>query len=251
MVCLADSDIGGLFTMATAGASTGFTLLSLQLFLIPVLYVVQDMVVRLSVCRRTGLLALVHQEVGGAAASVLSVSMVLLGVCAMISEFSGVAAVGELFGLSSAWSCMLGATFLCVVILPGDYKKVEQIGFCMGACLSVFFLTALLCRPSLSEIVVSIIRPPLQVPASAKLGQLVIANVGTVVTPWMLFYQASALVEKRLSSEDLPMAQLDTLCGAVITQLVMASVLVTFAMQARGQDMESLPMAEVFYKPLR
>merc|ERR1719263_761394 len=69
MVCLADSDVGGLFTMATAGAGTGYALLSLQLFLIPVLYVVQDMVVRLSVCRRLGLLALAQQEIGGLAAA--------------------------------------------------------------------------------------------------------------------------------------------------------------------------------------
>lgn len=128
---------------------------------------------------------------------------------------------------------------------------VERIGLCLGACLSVFFLTAVLCRPSISELLISLIRPPLHVPASAKLGELVLANVGTVVTPWMLFYQASAIVEKRLTVADLPAAQLDTLCGSIITQLVMSSVLVTFAMQARGQDMESLPMADVFYKPLR
>lgn len=251
MVCLADSDIGGLFTMATAGASTGYALLSMQFFLIPVLYVVQDMVVRLSVCSRIGLLALVHREIGGRAAWLLTISMVVLGICAMISEFSGVVAVGELFGMSPAWSCAAAAAFLCAVILPGDYRMVERIGLCLGACLSVFLLTARLCRPSISELLVSVIRPPLHVPATAKLGQLILANVGTVITPWMLFYQASALVEKRLSVADLPVAQLDTLCGSIVTQLVMCSVLVTFAVQAKGQDMESLSMDQVFYIPLR
>merc|ERR1712070_701421 len=106
-----------------------------------------------------GLLALVHEEMGSFAAWLLTAAMVLLGVCAMVSEFSGVAAVGELFGLSPAWSCVVAACFLCGVTLPGDYRKVERIGLCLGACLSVFFVTALLCKPSLSEITISIVKP--------------------------------------------------------------------------------------------
>jgi Mn2+/Fe2+ NRAMP family transporter len=67
----------------------------------------------------------------------------------------------------------------------------------------------------------------------------------------MLFYQASALIEKRLSIADLPMAQVDTLCGTIVTQLVMGAVLITFAVQAKGRDIENLPMGEVFLIPLR
>lgn len=251
MVCLADSDIGGLFTMATAGAKTGYALLGLQLLLIPVLYVVQDMVVRLGVCKRMGLLALAQQEAGRVTAWTLLVCMLLLGACAMVSEFSGIVAVGEMFGLSPLLSCLAATTFLCGVILPADYKIVERVGLCLGACLSVFLVTAVLCRPSLSELATSVARPPLNVPTSAKLGELVLANVGTVVTPWMLFYQASAIVEKRLSVADLPMAQLDTVLGSVVTQVVMSAVLITFAVQAKGRDMEALSMGEVFFLPLR
>lgn len=251
MVCLADSDIGGLFTMATAGARTGYALLALQLLLIPVLYVVQDMVVRLGVCKRAGLLALVHQEMGVVAAWILLACMVILGACAMVSEFSGIVAVGEMFGLPPIRSCVVAVAFLCAAILPGNYKLVERIGLCLGACLSVFVLTAFLCKPSFTELATSVVRPPLHVPASAKLGELVLANIGTVVTPWMLFYQASAIVEKRLDVSDLPMAQLDTILGSVVTQLVMCAVLVTFAVQAKGRDMEALSMGEVFFLPLR
>lgn len=72
-----------------------------------------------------------------------------------------------------------------------------------------------------------------------------------VITPWMLFYQASAVVEKRLSVSDLPMARLDTLLGSIVTQMVMSCVLVTFAVQAKGLDLEKLPMGEVFLVPLK
>merc|ERR1719443_2871904 len=61
----------------------------------------------------------------------------------------------------------------------------------------------------------------------------------------MLFYQASAVVEKRLSISDLPMARLDTLLGSFVTQVVMSCVLVTFAVQAKGIDLENLPMGQL------
>lgn len=252
MVCLADSDIGGLFTMAEAGSKTGFTLISLQLFLIPVLYVVQEMVVRLSVCRKAGLVALANQELGTFHGGILGVVMVLLGVFAMMSEFSGIVAVGELFGLSALQSCSAAVMLLTAVILSGDYGRVERVGLGLGACLCVFLVTMVLCNPPWGTLMWSVVHPNYQaIPASAKLHEIVLANIGTVVTPWMLFYQASAVVEKRLVVADLQMARLDTLIGSIITQIVMASVLVTFAVQARGVDLNGLVMGEVFIVPLQ
>merc|ERR1719160_886357 len=94
MVCLADSDIGGLFTMAVAGAHWGYSLLGLQLLLIPVLFAAQELVVVLGVCRRRSLVGLVQQELGETAAALLMVSCLLVGASAVISELSGVVAVG-------------------------------------------------------------------------------------------------------------------------------------------------------------
>lgn len=251
MVCLADSDIGGLFTMAEAGSKTGFALLSLQVALIPVLYVVQEMVVRLSICRQRGLVAIALADLGALPAGLLAVVMVVLGVFAMMSEFSGIVAVGELFGFSPLQSCTGSVALLIGVVLSGDYHRVERAGLCFGACLSIFVVTAVLCRPRWGEVARAFVHPPLSaVPASANISEIVLANIGTVVTPWMLFYQASAVVEKRLGMGDLAMARIDTLIGSVVTQLVMSAVLVTFAVQARGLDLQNLVMGKVFLVPL-
>jgi len=140
---------------------------------------------------------------------------------------------------------------LTAVVLPGKYGVVEQAGLALGACLGVFLVAAALSRPPWGEVARAVVQPPLQgVPASAKIGEIVLANIGTVVTPWMLFYQASAIVEKQLSVGDLSMARLDTLIGSVVTQLVMCAVLITFAVRARDLDLQTLNMGQVFLVPL-
>jgi len=252
MVCLADSDIGGLFTMAQAGSRTGFALVFMQFLLIPVLYVVQEMVVRIGVCRKMGIVCLAWTEMGKFAGGVLTVVMVILGIFATMSEFSGIVAVGEMFGLSAVQSCAGATALLTAVVLPGRYGLVEQVGLGLGACLCVFLVTAIICKPPWSEVAMSLVWPPISnVPASANVGEIILANIGTVVTPWMLFYQASATVEKQLCVADLKLARLDTLLGSVVTQLVMCAVLVTFAVQAKGLDLQTLDMGQVFLVPLQ
>jgi len=176
----------------------------------------------------------------------------LVGASAVISELSGVAAVGELMGLSPMHSCMMAAALLVFLVMGGDYKSVERVGLCLGACLSIFFVTAFLCKPPWGEVALAVVKPPsLHAMKSSEFREVVSANIGTVVTPWMLFYQMSAIVEKRLTPKDLPLAKLDTAVGAFTTQIIMSSVLVTFAVAARNVDLEALPLREVFLLPLR
>merc|ERR1719161_2119910 len=203
------------------------------------------MVVRLGIFRRRGLVVLVKEEMGWWPAAVLCATMIVLGAAAIVSELSGVVAVGELFGLGAIRSC-------AVVVLSGDYAMVERVGLALGGCLSVFVVTALLCRPSWEEVALSVVRPSVgALPPDVRLAELVLANLGTVVTPWMLFYQASAIVEKRLSVGDLPLARFDTLLGSVVAQLVMCAVLITFAAQARGLELDHLGISQVLLSPMR
>merc|ERR1712203_568013 len=118
----------------------------------------------------------------------------ILGVFALLSEFTGVAAIGELFGLTAMQSCVGASVFLIAVVFSGDYAAVERVGLCLGGCLSVFVLTAVLCRPKWEEVGLALIWPHFEeTEAPAAFGELVLANIGSVVTPWMLFYQSSAI----------------------------------------------------------
>jgi Mn2+/Fe2+ NRAMP family transporter len=115
----------------------------------------------------------------------------------------------------------------------GSYLTVERIALCVGAFELVFLLVAWRAQPGAAAMLRGSLDIPWQEP---KYLYLVAANIGAVIMPWMVFYQQSAVVEKKLGIDDLPAARLDTAIGAVITQIIMASVLVATAATLAGPN---------------
>eukprot|EP00929_Paragymnodinium_shiwhaense_P008570 TRINITY_DN112525_c0_g1_i1.p1 TRINITY_DN112525_c0_g1~~TRINITY_DN112525_c0_g1_i1.p1 ORF type:complete len:453 (-),score=87.68 TRINITY_DN112525_c0_g1_i1:56-1414(-) len=250
MVCLADSDIGGIFTMAAAGSRCSYVLLPMQLLLIVPLFMAQELTIRIGVYSHRSLCGLVFDKFGSIAGALVLAAC--FGVCsgAVISEFTGVAAVGELWGVPRWISCSAAAGLLSTVILSSSFARIEQIGIGLGMCLAVFLVVGYKVHPGWHEMQGGMASMPERL-HDPKVRELVAANIGTVVTPWMLFYQLSAIVQKRLTPDDAAVARADTAVGAVLTQVVMASVLVTYARLAAGRDLESLPIMEALVLPLR
>jgi Mn2+/Fe2+ NRAMP family transporter len=232
MVMLADTDAGSVVTAAQSGARWGFRLLLLQLLLIPVLYLVMELTVRLGLTTGKGHAALIRERFGPGWAY-LSVAALLVSVVgALITEFAGIAGAGELYGLPPALTVTLAATLLAALVVTGGYRRVEAVGIALGLLELSFVAAALFAHPSGHELAGSLTGgQPLG--DHAYLG-LVAANVGAVIMPWMLFYQQGAVVDKGLRARHLRMARIDTAIGAVLTQVVMAAVLVATAASLDG-----------------
>jgi len=115
---------------------------------------------------------------------------------------------------------------LTLMAYTGSYASVERIAMAIGAFELVFLLVAWRAHPQASGMISGALSIPWQQP---KYLYLVAANIGAVIMPWMVFYQQSAVVEKKLTVADLPGARLDTALGAVVTQVIMACVLVATA----------------------
>ena len=110
--------------------------------------------------------------------------------------------------------------------VTGTYNSVERVALAAGAFELAFLFVAVMAHPDLGAMA----RQAVSIPAAdPKYMLLVSANIGAVIMPWMVFYQQSAVVEKGLTTADLPAARLDTLLGSVVTQLNMAAVLVAAA----------------------
>merc|ERR1719262_1409857 len=129
----------------------------------------------------------------------------------MISELSGIAVVGQLLGLSSTASCTIAATLLISIVVVGDYRMVERAGLCLGACLSVFIISAVIVDPPWGKVAKGAVSvPTLALLEAPQAREVIMANIGTVVTPWMLFYHMSAVTEKKMTVDDLGLASIDT-----------------------------------------
>jgi Mn2+/Fe2+ NRAMP family transporter len=226
LVMLADTDAGSIITAAQSGAQWGYRLLSLQILLIPVLYMVQELTLRLGLVTGRGHGELIAERFGRAWAW-LSVSTLMLAcVGAIVTQLSGMAGVGALFGIP-AWVMMLAVVgFILAMVWTGSYLSVERIAIGLGLFELAFVVVALTAHPRGAEVAAQIGAIPL---SDSKYLYLVAANLGAVIMPWMIFYQQSAVLDKGLTAQDLKLARTDTAVGAVVTQVVMASVLVATA----------------------
>jgi len=226
VVMFADTDAGSVVLAAQSGAMWGYRLLILQFILIPILFIAQELTVRLGVVTQKGHGELIR-ECFGKGWAWLSVSTLLLScVGAIFCELSGLAGVGLMMGVPAWISMILVVSSLSLIAWTGSYLAVERIAILLGAFELVFLLVAWMAHPSLSDIRTGITHIPYQ---RSDYLYLVAGNIGAVIMPWMIFYQQSAVVDKGLKIEHLKAARWDTALGAVITQLVMASVLITTA----------------------
>jgi Mn2+/Fe2+ NRAMP family transporter len=224
MVMLADTDAGSVVTAAQSGARFGYRLLPLEVLLIPVLYLVMELTVRLGLTTGMGHAELIKARFGRPWA-VFSVSILLItSVGALVTEFAGIAGVGSIVGLPPQLIVPGAAILLLLVVVSGSYRRVELIGIGLGLFELAFLVAAIRAHPDPGALAGSLW-------AGQPLGDsgylaLVAANVGAVVMPWMIFYQQAAILDKGITVRDLRVARINTALGAVITQVIMIAVLV-------------------------
>jgi Mn2+/Fe2+ NRAMP family transporter len=224
MVMLADTDAGSVVTAAQSGARFGYRLLPLEVLLMPVLYIVMELTVRLGLITGKGHAELIKARFGRGWA-VFSVSILLVtSVGALVTEFAGIAGVGSIVGLPPQLIVPGAAILLFLVVVSGSYRRVELIGIGLGLFELAFLVAAIRAHPD-----------PASLAGSLWMGQplgnsgylaLVAANVGAVVMPWMIFYQQAAILDKGITVRDLRVTRINTAIGAVVTQVIMIAVLV-------------------------
>jgi Mn2+/Fe2+ NRAMP family transporter len=225
VVMLADTDAGSLITAAQSGSEWGYRMVLPQILLIPVLYVVQEMTVRLGILTNMGHGALIRKTFGRNWALLAALPLFASGVGALFTEYAGVAGVGELFGIPRSLTVPVAAAFLIGVSMTGSYRRAERIGIALGLAELVFIPAVVMAHPDLGAIGRGLGHLSL---ANSSYVFLLAANVGAVIMPWMVFYQQGAVLDKGLRTSDIPSERRDTAVGAGLTQLIMIAVVLTF-----------------------
>lgn len=226
VVMLADTDAGSVITAAQSGAQWGYQLLLLQLILAPILFVVQELTVRLGIVSGKGHGDLIQQQFGRGWALLSVGTLVLACIGALLSELSGLAGAGLMFGVPVSLTMTIVVGGLVIMAYTSSYLSVERIAMCIGAFELVFLVVAWRAHPDPAAMLSGSLSIPWKEP---KYLYLVAANIGAVIMPWMVFYQQSAVIEKKLTIDDLRAARWDTAFGAIVTQVIMAAVLIATA----------------------
>ena len=121
-------------------------------------------------------------------------------IASLVTEFAGVGGIGELYGLSRALTLPVAAAALLAVVATGSYRRVERTAIVIGLFEFVFFAVAWAAHPRLAALARDAIDLPF---GNREFTYLAAAIIGATFNPWMIFYQQSAVAEKRLRPDDL------------------------------------------------
>lgn len=226
IVMLADTDAGCLITAAQSGTQWGYTMILPQLLLIPILYMAQEMTVRLGIVTHKGHGELIREHFGVGWAWLSAGTLAISAVGALLTEFVGVAGVGELFGISKWITIPIATVLLVGIAFSGSYHRVEKIGVVIGLAELAFIIAVVMIRPSFTQMAQGLVTIPWR---HSSYIYLVAANVGAVIMPWMIFYQQGAVVDKHLQPSALPKERHDTFVGTLMTQGIMLIFVIAFA----------------------
>jgi len=204
LVMLADTDAGNVVTGAQAGARWGYRLLPLLLVLMPMLYMVQELTVRLGIYTGRGHGELIRERFGVGWAWLSTAGLAAATIGSLVTEFTGVAGIGELYGLSRSLTLPVAAAALLIVVATGSYRRVERIAIVIGLFELAFFAVAWAAHPNLETLAKDAVDLPLY---NREFMFLVAAVIGAVFNPWMIFYQQAAIADKKLRPDDLKAAR--------------------------------------------
>jgi NRAMP (natural resistance-associated macrophage protein)-like metal ion transporter len=222
-----DNDAGGITTYTLAGANFGYTLLWTLVPITIALIVVQEMCARMGVVTGKGLSDLIRESFGVRITVLLIIVLVLANLGNTMSEFAGVAASMEIFGVSKYISVPIAAALVWLLVVKGTYSFVEKIFLIASGFYVTYVISGFLAGPSWGRVVEKSVIPTF----SFQPGYLLmfIGLVGTTIAPWMQFYIQSAIVEKGVRLSDYKFTRLDVILGCFVTSIVAFFIIMTCA----------------------
>ncbi len=216
IVMVGDNDAGAFGTYTQAGQDYGTTLLWTLVLLIPVLYLNQEMVLRLGAVTGVGHARLILERFGKFWGAFSVIDLFLLNGLTIVTEFIGISLALNYLGLSNGVGVLISAAMVMLAVSTGDFRRFERFALVLvfGSLLLVPIFV--LIHPPLGQIARDLLVPRL--PEGGKLSEvmlLIVAIVGTTVAPWQLFFQQSYVVDKRITPRFIKYERLDLWIGIV------------------------------------
>ena len=228
---VADNDAGGISTYAVTGSKYGFSLLWIFFLLVPMAFYVQEMTVRLGAVTKRGHAEIIFEAFGRFWGWFSLIDLAIVNWLTLVTEYIGMTAAMSLFGVP-VWLTYLAMTMLLfVVVVSGRYWTFEKLALLFCAFNLVYIPAAFWAMktptaPAWSEVAKGLLIPTLATGFGAEILFIILANIGTTITPWQIFFQQSSVVDKGLDLHDIKFGKLDTFVGSLITCVVAAFIII-------------------------
>jgi len=237
LVFLGENDAPSMLSYAADGSRFGIG------FFIPFVvltfimgFIVQEMTVRLGAVTHRGHAELIFDRFGKFWGLFSMGDLILGNFLTLITEFIGIRAGLGFFGIRP--SVAVGGALLIVLaaITTGRYWTWERITMALAIFNGLFIPAAILARPDWHAVGHALATwMPLPTGSRYEILVLILATIGATVTPWMLFFQQSAVVDKGMQPRDINAGRFDTALGALLAAVfAIAAILATVPLYHHG-----------------
>ncbi|GAA2202653.1 NRAMP family divalent metal transporter [Sinomonas flava] len=236
IVMVGDNDAGAFGTYTQAGQNYGTSLLWTLLLLVPVLYVNQEMVLRLGVVTGVGHARLILERFGKFWGAFSAIDLFILNALTIVTEFIGISIGLDYLGVPKVGGVVVAALFVVGAASTGSFQRFERVCLALVAgsvlLVPVFFMSS----PDYGQMAHDFVVPG--IPAGSDIADvtlLIIAIVGTTIAPWQLFFQQSYVIDKRITPRYMKYERVDLWLGIVIVVLGAAAIISFTAFAFAGQ----------------
>ncbi|MEV0629492.1 NRAMP family divalent metal transporter [Nonomuraea wenchangensis] len=227
IVMVGDNDAGAFATYGQAGQNYGTALLWTLVLLVPVLYVNQEMVLRLGAVTGVGHARLILERFGRFWGAFSIIDLFILNALTLITEFVGITLAAGYLGLPKIPSVVLAGLVIMAAATTGSFRRFERIAIALCGASLLLVPVYVLAHPAASQVARGFLLPSL--PAGpgglAPLMLLVIGVVGTTVAPWQLFFQQSYVIDKRITPRFITYEKADLWIGIAMVIIGAAAMM--------------------------
>ncbi len=250
IVMVADNDAGGLTTYTATGAKFGYGLLWFLILLGPVAYFVQEMTVRLGAVTKRGHAEAIFDAFGPFWGWFSLIDLVLSDWLTLITEFIGMTAALRIFGVPNIVTILIVTVLMLIMVLQGKYWTWEKVAIVFCALNLIYVPAAFLVHPDLHQVIRGALIPNFPGGLTGEMFFFLMANIGTTIAPWMVFFQQSSVVDKGLQEKDIPWGKLDTAVGATFTVFVAFFCIIVTGTLLKGMNIQSADQAARMLMPI-
>jgi len=223
----AGNDAGGIATYASAGAQFGYRTLFAMVLVTVALVVVQEMCARLGAYTGEGLGALIREQFSIRVTAFALIALVVANVGLVVSEFAGIAAALELLHVSRYLSIPVAAVAVWALVVFGSYKYAERIFLVLSLVFFAYPVSAFLSHPDYGQAGSQLVFPHFL--ANSDFLLLVVALIGTTITPYMQFYVAAAVADRGIGPSEYPAERVDTVAGSIFCNVISIFIIIATA----------------------
>jgi NRAMP (natural resistance-associated macrophage protein)-like metal ion transporter len=223
----AGNDAGGIATYSQAGAIYGYAFLPVMVLIGFSLSLVQEMCARMGAVTGKGLSDLIREQFGAAWALLAMLVLLVANTGVTISEFVGIAAAAELFGIPAWLAVPPIAVLVWWLITGGSYKTVEKFFMLLSLIFFTYVLAVFLAPVDWKQVAGSLVHP--NIPLEPTALQALVALIGTTISPYMQLFVQSSVVEKGVTPSDYKYTRFDTIFGVILSIIISICIIIATA----------------------